>query len=119
VAQFEIDRVEAAIPEAEPGAIQTARDVLNRGREQAAQRQRNQRAVGVLALAAAPVGWLAARRSPLSRRRFLAALSMGVASLAGALGGGALILSEFFRAEELRGYDAAQRALARLSKGNR
>lgn len=110
-AEFEVTPGGTGLPPVDPTALATARRVLGAGRAATRERRRELRWTGAAALAAAPIGMVAGQRSPISRRRFLGACAAGAGALAGGFGLVCLGLSEKFRVDELRGYDAALRRL--------
>ncbi len=111
LAVFEVAASGASHPPVDPASVALARRLLLRGHDAARARQYRMRAGGAAALISAPVTLLALRRSQLSRRRFLAATLRSGALLVGALGAGTLLISELFRPEELRAFEAVLRRL--------
>lgn len=112
VADLELVPGGAPLPAADPEAVDVARDLLERGRRQAAGRRSALRWSGAGGLAAAAVAARPALRARLTRRRFLGA---GVAALAGLAGAGSLFLAEEVRPEEIRAFDATLRQLDALA----
>jgi endonuclease/exonuclease/phosphatase family metal-dependent hydrolase len=95
-------------------AFSLARQLLEKGRQQAELRRRSERIGSGASITVGVAAIVAARRPALSRRRFLVAALWALAGIAGASTAGLATLSERFVPEELALYDSILALLARI-----
>jgi endonuclease/exonuclease/phosphatase family metal-dependent hydrolase len=107
-----------AFPVVQPETLARCRALLGEGRARARVR-RDQQRLGVLACAAGSAGAIgAARRTSLSRRRFLRNASFGFAGVAAGSGVSLAALAERFVPDELADYATVEATLSRLAEGS-
>jgi endonuclease/exonuclease/phosphatase family metal-dependent hydrolase len=118
MAEFEIaPRAAAAPPPPDRRAVELASRLLSEGREEASRRQRGGRVVASASIGCAAAALGGVRVKPMTRRKLLRRALRSAGLVAVTPGVGFSILSEFFVSDELAGFDAVSRRLARLDGG--
>lgn len=109
----------APAPPPDPAVLETAREILARGRGLTRARRTEERIAAGVALLAGLGSALGSRSAARSRRRFLRAALLGLAGLAWAGTGGLTVLTERFIPEELRGFDEIETLLEQIAASPR
>jgi hypothetical protein len=109
----------APAPPPDPAVLETAREILARGRGLTRTRRTEERIAAGVALLAGLGSALGSRSAARSRRRFLRAALLGLAGLAWAGTGGLTMLTERFVPEELRGFDEIEALLQQIAASPR